>query len=75
MNEALFQSVSQYVFGGLFLFLFLYVLDQNKKREGWLQSHLDNAQKINEQTANMLQLMKSEIINELDNIKDALSRK
>ena len=57
MEQALFKSVSQYVFGALFVALFLYEIRRAWKREEHLMKHLEKLSKSYESAVSVMQSM------------------
>jgi len=72
MQEELFGQVSQYVFGGLFVVLFLYVLQTSRRREDRLLRHAERLQEAFQETAETMKIMKSEMSQDLREIKHTL---
>ena len=79
MEQALFESVSQYVFGALFVALFLYEIRTAWKREEHLIKHLEKLSKSYESAVSVMQsmqetqkAMKDEIDTKLDKIYEKI---
>jgi len=72
MQEQLFEQVSQYVFGGLFVVLFLYVLQASRRREDRLLRHAERLQEAFQETTETMKIMKSEMSQDLRDIKNTL---
>ncbi len=72
MQEQLFGQVSQYVFGGLFVVLFLHVLQTSRRREDRLLRHAERLQEAFQETAETMKMMKSEMRQDLREIKHTL---
>jgi hypothetical protein len=71
-EATIFEAVSQYIFGGLFVFLLIYVLNTSKTREDRLLDHISKLQEALQETTQTLTLLKHEICNSLEDIKGLL---
>ena len=72
MQEELFGQLSEYVFGGLFVLLFIYVLHTTRQREDRLMAHAEKLQQAYQETAETMKMMKQEMRQDLADIKAAL---
>ena len=86
MEQALFEAVSQYVFGALFVALFLYEVrtawkreQESRQREQELMNHLEKLASSYEQAVSVMQsmqetqkAMKNEIDKKLDKIYEKI---
>lgn len=72
MQEELFSQLSEYVFGGLFVALFLYVLHSTRRREDRLMEHNEKLQNAFQETAETMKSMKNEMSKDLREIKETL---
>jgi len=72
VQDQLFEQVLQYVFGGLFVVLFLYVLQTSRRREDRLLRHAEKLQEAFQETAETMKIMKSEMSQDLREIKHTL---
>jgi len=73
VQEELFSQLSEYVFGGLFVLLFLYVLYTTRRREERLMRHNEKLQEAFQETAETMKIMKSEMRQDLRAIRNTLN--
>lgn len=69
LQAHLVQTVGQFIFGGLFIWLLKYVLQTNKEREKEYMEHIDRYDTNLEKLTGLLEMLKADFCHRIDAVE------